>query len=58
MRWATCFNNALAPFQNAPPAEQGALGVVNQVIGAVMSLQGMGMANTCRSLDAAFRPGA
>jgi RHS repeat-associated protein len=37
------FNNALAPFQNAPPAEQGALGVVNQAIGAVMGLQGMGM---------------
>ncbi len=37
------FNNALAPFQNAPPAEQGALGVVNQAIGAVMGLQGLGM---------------
>jgi len=37
------FNNALAPFHNAPSAEQGAIGVVNQAIGAVMGAQNIGM---------------
>src|SRR5882724_4137014 len=37
------FNNALAPFHNAPPPEQGAIGVVHQAIGAVMGLQNIGM---------------
>jgi RHS repeat-associated protein len=37
------FNNALAPFENAPPPEQGAIGVVNHAIGAVMGIQNVGM---------------
>jgi RHS repeat-associated protein len=36
-------NKALSPFQNAPPPEQGAIGVVNQAVGAVMGLQNVGM---------------
>jgi RHS repeat-associated protein len=39
---ADVFNAKLAPFTDAPPAEQGALGYVNQAIGGVMDLPSLG----------------
>jgi RHS repeat-associated protein len=36
------FNAKLAPFTDAPPAEEGALGYVNQAIGGVMDLPSLG----------------